>query len=1162
MRTFTRELITLVLLLVSVEFAAKAQQMTYKNMRDGKGITVSLSLPDVTYQSVNYKGEDMKEISLQGSIIPNDEGMPNLPRISRYIAIPQGSTVEMTMKDSTIEVVDNINLAPALEIRPTTEQPATDYVKDMSIYGKNEFYPTNPVEISPITLVRGVDAVICGITPFKYNPVTKQLVVYKNIEISIVFNGGNGHYGMDKYRSRWFDPILQNVFLNYDALPKVDYAERYKNYSRDGEIGCEYLIVIPNREDFRPYANQIKNFRTKQGIITKVMTLSEMGCTSTSQMKTFFHNAYNTWDIPPVAVLMMGDHNTNMAFGIPAESVSHPYSGTCISDNQYADVTGDHLPEMAFVRMTAENTTQLNVMVSKVIDYETNPCMDSSYYQHPVTALGWQTERWFQICNETIGGYWRNHGKNPTRVNAIVDGTPGSEWSSAQNTSTVVNYFGPSGLNYIPVSPSTLGGWYGGTASGVTNALNAGGFMLFHSDHGYEQGWGTPTFSNSDLNQLTNVGKLTYVIDNDCSTGEFDYSSPCFGEAFHRYTYNNQNAGAVGILCPTQVSYSFVNDVYFWGLFDLFDPQFLPDYGPYAAHSGNWLPAFGNIAGKYFLAQSSWPYNSDDKDITYQIYEHHSDAFLRLFTEVPQALAVDHTSEIMVEVPYIITCTQGATMAFTKGDEVLAVVEATGEEQEINLPEFDVDDTITLVCTKQNYLRYETSLLAIPANGPYIVSRGRIVNDNNNDGILEYDETATIDCKIKNVGIETSHNTVITLSSIDPYLTVIDSVIECGDILPDSIYTIQNAFTVKVNANVPDDYTILCNLTFTNGTNIWYGKFDLQAYAPSLELASFGIEGQLIPGQTVNVVPTVRNNGHAATYNTFASYSTSNPYVTVNTTTPVSMDTIDGHGSTAFASFSITLSEDIPFGTDILSSLNIVADREYSKSLELAPYVDICNVAITTYPYQEGYETGEIPQCWTQESIIGNDIWTVKKGGYNNHPYNAHTGVNNAFIHGESSTTKLITPTMDLSNALSATLTFWHAQSVANSNQDKLRVYYKNTTDGDWYLLAEYQFSIATWKQRTIELPNLSSNYYVAFEAECNNGFGVVLDDIDITVVPSSSVVGDANGDGVVNIEDVMTVTNYIITGYADPFFFNAADVNNDGMINVKDILGIINIIY
>ena len=188
-------------------------------------------------------------------------------------------------------------------------------------------------------------------------------------------------------------------------------------------------------------------------------------------------------------------------------------------------------------------------------------------------------------------------------------------------------------------------------------------------------------------------------------------------------------------------------------------------------------------------------------------------------------------------------------------------------------------------------------------------------------------------------------------------------------------------------------------------------------------------------------------------------------------------------------------------------------------------------------------------------------MWTVQDGGYQHHPYHAHSGSANAFINGTDITTKLITPTIDLSNASSATLKFWHAQSILTSSQDILRVYYKNATDGDWQLLATYQFSIANWKERTIELPELTANYTIAFEAECNGGYGVVLDDIEVSIVPSSSLAGDANGDGVVNVQDIMTIVAYLMNGQPDTFFFNLADINGDGVVNVLDIMGIINVI-
>ena len=1156
--------IGLLLCMSLYSFKSSAQQMTYSDLRSGNGISVDYSIPNYSFNSINYKGEDMKEISFPGFFIPNDEGMPNLPRISRYIAVPQGAKVVVNIKRFTTEVIKDINIAPALRIQVETEEPEMNYVKNKEVYSKNQNYPESPVIVSEPTSVRGVDAVILAITPFQYNPVTKELTVYKDISVDIEFVGGSKQYGDNKYRSPWFDPILQNVFLNYASLPVVDYSKRYQEYynNKDRETGCEYLIVIPNREDFRTFAEQIKDYRTKQGIITKIMTLSDMGCTTTSAMETFFHNAYNTWDIPPVAVLLMGDHLTNMEQGIPAETVTHPYEGTCISDNPYADVTGDKLPEMVFARLAAENVSQMSILVSKMFEYEQSPCMDTAYYNHPITALGWQTERWFQICSEVVGGYLRVHGKNPIRINAIYDGTPNSIWSSAQNTSNVVSYFGPSGTQYIPQIPSELGGWSGGTAQQVVNAVNNGAYILQHRDHGYESGWGEPNFSSSNVSQLTNVGKMLFLFTINCQTGKFNINGSCFGETFQRYTYNGQNAGAVGFIGPTEVSYSFVNDTYVWGVYDLFDPQFMPDYNVYTNHQSNWLPAFGNVAGKWFLAESSWPYNTSDKDITYQMFTAHCDPFMRLYTQQPHNLSVTHNPTVMAGIaPFLITCTEGATIAITMHDQILAVATATGEEQEIDLPLILPDSTLNVVCTKQDYLRYEDQIVTIPAEGPYIVGRGWRVNDANHDGNVDYAETCTLDYTLKNVGVDTATNVIATISSDDQYITFENNTANFGNVVPDSVITVANAFTITASPVIPDGHVVNCLVTFSSNDQIWTAQLSFTSNAPNFSLLSNGVEGELLPGKTLNITATFVNNGGASIYNASGVYSTTCPYITVNTTTPVIYGDISAHGGIANGSFSITVSPDAPFGTLIPSVVTLSADHAYTCTGEFEPFIDICNVAVNTYPYDEGFEDSELPNCWTQEIVSGNASWSTRDGGLNNHPYHAHSGSYNAYISNEDgAVVKLVSPLINLQGITNPTLSFWHAQSVHNSAQDILRVYYKNSTDGNWILLASYPYSIAAWKKRELTLPNPTSNYYIAFEAECLGGFGVVLDDIEITG-EGSTILGDANGDGSVNVNDEMALTYYILGQNPDPFYFSNADVNADGSINIKDIMCIVQII-
>jgi len=475
--------------------------MTLKS-QSATGVNLNFSITEFTLTENVIDGVPMQNIRMANAFLPNDEGAPDLPGFGRYIAIPQGATAKLNVLSLRTETIQGVEIAPAPRIPLDTEKGPLEYNKNDGLYTRDAFYPAEPFKLSEQTQLRGVDAAIIGITPYQYNPVTKELIIYRDVEIEVVFEGGNGYFGQDRLRSRWFDPILQDALLNAESLPKVDYSARFHNQSQRDETGYEYLIVIPDDPTWLPYAEQIKEWRMLQGIYTGIMTLDEIGTNSVSGLENFFNDAYNNWDIPPVAVLLMADYGSNANTQI----TSPIWDGYCVSDQIFADVNNNDMADMIFARMTAQNETHLQTMVSKMLDYEANPPTDADFYNKPITALGWQTERWFQICSETVGGYWREvKGKEPVRINAIYSGSPGSSWSSNQNTWMVVDYFGPNGLGYIPATPAELGGWSGGTAQMVINAINDGSFALQHRDHGFEQGWGEPSYSSSDIDGLTNT---------------------------------------------------------------------------------------------------------------------------------------------------------------------------------------------------------------------------------------------------------------------------------------------------------------------------------------------------------------------------------------------------------------------------------------------------------------------------------------------------------------------------------------------------------------------------------------------------------------------------------------------------------------------------------
>ena len=59
----------------------------------------------------------------------------------------------------------------------------------------------------------------------------------------------------------------------------------------------------------------------------------------------------------------------------------------------------------------------------------------------------------------------------------------------------------------------------------------------------------------------------------------------------------------------------------------------------------------------------------------------------------------------------------------------------------------------------------------------------------------------------------------------------------------------------------------------------------------------------------------------------------------------------------------------------------------------------------------------------------------------------------------------------------------------------------------------------------------------------------------------TSSIIGDVNRDGYVNISDVTCIINYILNGDGSNIDLEAAELNGDGTINISDATKLINMI-
>ena len=839
---------------------------------DRNHISLHFELGDFRIDTVSLGGELMHTIAAKGIVMPNDYGQPDLPTFNRFIAIPQNARAIVEVRTTRDETRSGINIAPSVGSQAENDAELP-FFKDPNIYATNAFFPRAAVQTAEPQQLRGVDVIHLGLSPFQINPVTRELAIHRQIDIDIRFEGGNGHFGDDRLRSRYWDPILKNNIINYECVEPIDYDARMQQWTQNRLTGCEYLIITPDNDAFYNAGKELANYRTRQGILTKVMRVTETGAIDHIMLRQWFRDIYATWDIPPAAICIIGENGTNLSQYVPGYRTLHPKDDFITSDNPYADVNDDHLPDICFSRILAQNESELPIFIGKILEYEyTNPVTDLYYYTHPLTAAGWQDAKWFQITIATISGYLTQHGKTPERINEIYSGTQGPNWSTAPGTATIVEYFGPEGVGYIPATPDELGGWTGGNADQVIRAINPGAFLIQHRDHGWNTKWYQPEIYTSDFGSINNVNKLTYLISVNCRTGMYDNSTTCFIEALSRMTRDGQNAGIVGAIGPTGQTYSYANDIFLWGVWDLFDPTFLPEYGPFAAHSDTWMPAFACVSGKYFLETHVFPSADENMSTTtYNTFHTFGDAFIRLFTEVPQPITTTHDESIQCFSPFHITAPEGSqiTLAsyYGRNWHIHATATGTGEEQTITILENVPSDIIHLTITGENLLRHEEDITLVPFDRPFVVVDSIAMNG---AGLtLHYNQPIVADINVTNVGLQGCDGGSVSITSSNEQLTITQGENYFGALPSNTSQFIDDAFQIALGDAIHDRVHIPFTLTTQFGDETYAQEYEIEVLAPNLYAELIEIDdaqgdnnGRLDPGEFARLTFRVTNNGH------------------------------------------------------------------------------------------------------------------------------------------------------------------------------------------------------------------------------------------------------------------------------------------------------------
>lgn len=885
-------------------FTSLDAQDTYRFRTDApQGISVKNST--ASHLSLHYSIQELgianiengdikgQEIILKGQLGTNAEGRPNLPFVNRYVAIPQGATVSLQVKENASTTLNDINLLPATAAQSDLDEGMPQLRWDASIYGNDAAYPSENIIASSPMQIRSLDVVMLSITPFRYNPVKRTLEVIYDIDIDMRFEGGNGQFGESRYFNPDWKHILQDLVVNGEMLSSADYYDLI-NAARNRDVeGAEYLIISPDNTSALAWADTLKAFRTKQGILTKVVTTTECGGNTASAIRNYIVNAYNTWGIPPAAVLLFGGWYSNSGI--------RPFYHTTIqgtynpqryaTDYPYCDMNGDSIADVALGRVTARNAQEYKTFVQKTIEYESNPYTDPAYYDRPIVTAGHEANKWFLIHSQALNGFYRNKlGKHPTNLYMVHSGSiPDTCWSTGMNTDLLVNYFGSNGQNYIPDDVSELHDWMSKSDSvPLINALNEGSFMTVYRGHSNFNAWWFPAFKYYTLDNVVNAAN-TFVISVSCSCGIFTNAGRGMVDAFCL----KEDGGSVGGIGANALTHSYFNDILGWGIYDCMWPEFLPDMGGTTAPDFI-RPAFvlaeaKNYLDLHFFLPEWWP---GVEASTKHIFGYTGETYLNLYTEVPQPLQVTHGLYMTASAhAFDVTADEGAVICLSRGDEIFGVFQSYGDSHTFTMPDMTEGDHFTVTVTKQNHFRYESEVYVVSDTGPFVSVENHGLLPENSYGTLHNGEKAHIGVVLHNYGNNTASNITMSLSSPSPYIEVTQGSCQHHNLGAHESVTISDAFRFNIDEATPDMTEITFVVHINDGNDERDCNIVMNIAAPSFtikpDLAFFN-DNQQSMLQLANEGPTdihvqIANVGHfdSAPYN--IQFEVQAPHINVET---------------------------------------------------------------------------------------------------------------------------------------------------------------------------------------------------------------------------------------------------------------------------------------
>jgi len=800
-------------------------------------------------QKRSTKGGSYYEITAPGLMQSFDKGNPDLPVISRLIDIPYDAEVSVRILQYDEEIVHfneyhliNKIIPAQPSVSKSDDIKKIPFYKNKQLYRTNRFYQKELVQFTDKGYLRNKHLGHIAISPFQYNPVSNTLKVLRNIKIEVSFiqNSAKSKNDQAKLHSSYFNN------LDLSTVNEVPETESEKALITNP---VKYVIVSDPmfKETLQPFIE----WKIQKGYkVVDVYTDNPNVGSTTASIKSFLQEMYdNPADgVSPTFILFVGDVAQIPPFD--GETGSH------VTDLYFCDYTDDNLPDVFYGRFSATTVAELQPQIDKTLMVEKYQIPNPSYLDNVVLVAGVDSDFAPTHGNGAINYMNTNYSNQANGIN--------SYYYLYQDDSGVMSSDDP------------------GASASIRDSINQGVSFSNYTAHCNYNGWGDPSFLNSDIENMTNENMYPFMIGNCCLSSKFEENS--FGENIVRA----ENKGAVGYIGASNNTYW--DEDYWWavGKTDVItvDPTYedseLGVYDRFFHLNGepveDWYVTQGQVlvAGNLAVEAST----SARKKYYWEIYHLMGDPSLSPFVKVPEVLTASYNDTVTIGTNSFTVNTENNAYVALSLDGVLLDAQRTGPTGQVTLTYNTLDNVgiLDLVITKQNRQPVIEQVEIIPSDNPHVAFDYYKVHDitGNGNRLIDYGEEITIDMQVKNVSdTYDAFNVTSKLISSDSSVVIIDSVETYGDILYLDSSLANGAYIVQFDGRLEDQKMITFDLLLQgndaeDSLYEWNSKVNMVVHAPVIEISdlliddSGGNDDQFFdPGETVSLELVVENKGHS-----------------------------------------------------------------------------------------------------------------------------------------------------------------------------------------------------------------------------------------------------------------------------------------------------------